>query len=198
MEASRRARKKARTRRALYEAALELFRERGFDETRVDEITARADVGTGTFFNYFPTKSAVLTDYHGGMVEAAIVRAEGVEEGTARQRIVEQLRWAIRQAADEGDLFRILIRRFLMHPPLVARTEHRVRDLLAIYARWMAEGIERGELRPDVDPDRAAGAVNDLWNMATFRWADPRGIFAAPGEELVARVELLFQGLEAP
>ena len=44
----------------LYLAAVTLFRQRGFDETRVEEITRAAGVAKGTFFNYFPTKEDVL------------------------------------------------------------------------------------------------------------------------------------------
>jgi AcrR family transcriptional regulator len=49
-----------RTRAAIVEAALELFSEQGFNETTVDAIAERADVGRRTFFRYFPAKESVL------------------------------------------------------------------------------------------------------------------------------------------
>ena len=60
LEISRRERKKDETRQRIFLHAIRLFRERGFEATTVDEITERADVARGTFFNYFPKKEAVL------------------------------------------------------------------------------------------------------------------------------------------
>ena len=49
-------------RRRLREAALELYRERGFDQTTTAEIAARAGVNERTFFRHFPDKREVLFD----------------------------------------------------------------------------------------------------------------------------------------
>lgn len=51
---------KNRTRRALRQAALELFAARGFDTTTAGEVAEKAGVSVRTFFRYFPTKESVL------------------------------------------------------------------------------------------------------------------------------------------
>jgi AcrR family transcriptional regulator len=59
-EDNTRGRQKAHRRRALVDAALELFAERGYDNTMVEEIAERAGVSPRTFFRYFETKDSVL------------------------------------------------------------------------------------------------------------------------------------------
>jgi AcrR family transcriptional regulator len=58
-----RARKKRETWQAIRTAALALFAERGFDAVSVTDIAAAANVARGTFFNYFPSKEAVVVNY---------------------------------------------------------------------------------------------------------------------------------------
>src|SRR6202048_2863218 len=56
----RRQRRSADIRERLFRAALNLFAKKGFAETTVEDITNAADVGKGTFFNYFPSKDHIL------------------------------------------------------------------------------------------------------------------------------------------
>src|ERR1035437_2840622 len=58
---SRRQRRSAETRLRLFRCALQLFAERGLQNVTVEDITEAADVGKGTFFNYFETKDHVLS-----------------------------------------------------------------------------------------------------------------------------------------
>ncbi len=56
---SRGSRRKRQTREKLLQAAMELMAERGMDGVAINEITERADVGFGTFYNHFPSKDAI-------------------------------------------------------------------------------------------------------------------------------------------
>jgi AcrR family transcriptional regulator len=70
----RRERKKAATRKALADAALALFLERGFDQVTVAEIAEAADVSVTTLFKHFPSKEALVFDEDSAQ-EAELVAA---------------------------------------------------------------------------------------------------------------------------
>jgi AcrR family transcriptional regulator len=76
-EADLQARRKLRTRRALEEAALQLFAEQGYEQTTIAQIAKRAELGKRTFFLHFPTKEDVLfTSAHEGFADlGALVSA---------------------------------------------------------------------------------------------------------------------------
>src|ERR1700759_5115876 len=57
-----RERKRLRTHRAISDAAIRLFLERGFDEVSVAEIAAAAEVSKPTLFKYFPTKEDLVVE----------------------------------------------------------------------------------------------------------------------------------------
>src|SRR5882672_3830932 len=79
----RRQRRSAEIRERLFRAALGLFAKKGFTETTVEDITNAADVGKGTFFNYFPSKDHILLAFGEmqlGKLEAAIAEARRTNE----------------------------------------------------------------------------------------------------------------------
>src|SRR5271155_14427 len=105
---NRRERNRAQTRDRLYRAALDLFAERGFLETTVEDITESADVGKGTFFNYFPTKEHILAEFGGermAAVERALEKAKSTK-GPELEVIGELVGAAVGQADKSAALLR--------------------------------------------------------------------------------------------
>ena len=76
---SRRERRKEETRSQIFQAAMRLFERKGVFNTTVEEIATSADVAKGTFFNYFPSKEAILTklaDRQVGVIKKAAEEAK--------------------------------------------------------------------------------------------------------------------------
>ncbi|MEV7009295.1 helix-turn-helix domain-containing protein [Streptosporangium sp. NPDC051022] len=85
----RRERKKAATRQAIADAALQLFLERGYDRVSIRDIAEAADVSTTTLFKHFPGKEALVFDRDEDR-EAELIAA--VRRRPAGQGIVDALR----------------------------------------------------------------------------------------------------------
>jgi AcrR family transcriptional regulator len=81
---SRSRRRKNATRQKLLDAARAVFAERGLDLARIDEITERADVGKGTFYNHFGSKKKIIHETMRCMlselVETVERRCHGITE----------------------------------------------------------------------------------------------------------------------
>lgn len=92
-----RERKRERTRQALVDAATELFERDGYDRTTVAGIAARAEVGTRTFFSYFPSKEHVLFPDADARVQAA---KDAIATRAADERAADVLLRALRDVAE--------------------------------------------------------------------------------------------------
>jgi AcrR family transcriptional regulator len=91
-----RIRKKQKTRLAIQDAALELFGERGFEGTTVEEIAARAEVSTATFFRYFGTKGEVIfggNGYEHEVLEQSIIARPQTEDDLTALRSAVREGW---------------------------------------------------------------------------------------------------------
>src|SRR3974377_812989 len=94
----RRERRRAQTREKIYRAATRLFAERGFFATTTEDITEAADVGQGTFFNYFATKQHVLSMLSEKQLEKVSVAVQLAAAGkTSIREVMRQLTHAVAQ-----------------------------------------------------------------------------------------------------
>jgi AcrR family transcriptional regulator len=78
------------TRRKIYEAAMELFREKGFDETTMRDIAAKADVALGGAYYYFSSKDAIVLALYREMQESS--NAPVLEALAGRKKLKERIR----------------------------------------------------------------------------------------------------------
>ncbi len=145
------------------DVALELFLSNGFDETTMEQIAERAEVGTTTLYRYFPTKDQLLLD---PLVEAIDLaphlRSRPVDEPLAESLAAAMVSAA---AAFDGAGPRIAELRRLVDTAPVARARlwDRVRtlreDLEAVIADRMGRSAD------DLSVRATAGLALDLFHL---------------------------------
>lgn len=169
----RRARRRAETRARILRAALALFARQGFFATTVEQITEAADVGKGTFFNYFPSKEHVLASF--GELQLAKARGALATARRGEEPVREVLHRLIYALAEEPGrsptLFRSLLVANLSSEPvrqLMRRNLGRGRRLLA---ELMAHGQQRGEVRRDREPGELARLFQQTYFGTLLLWA---------------------------
>jgi len=83
------------TRRKIYEAAMAMFREKGFDETTMRDIAAKAGVALGGAYYYFSSKDAIVLAFYREMQEASMTV---VNEAIAdKKKLKDRIRGVIDQ-----------------------------------------------------------------------------------------------------
>jgi AcrR family transcriptional regulator len=148
----RRQRRSADIRERLFRSALELFAQKGFAETTVEDITEAADVGKGTFFNYFPSKDHILLAFGEmqlskleSMIELARSSGEPMPE-FLRLLGVRMTQEPTRNPA----IVRALLQAYLSTTSVRAAMMDLQRRIHALHTQMIQLGQDRGEIRGDL------------------------------------------------
>ena len=154
----RRQRRAAETRVRLFRSALELIAEHGLANVTVEDITEAADVGKGTFFNYFASKDHVL----GVMAEIQLgkVRDAATKAAAGKQSIRASLRQLVHGLAEEPGrnprLARALISSFLASDSVRSILKRHMLEGRKTIAGIVALGQKCGEINRQLNKDKVA------------------------------------------
>ena len=194
---SLRERKKLETRRRLRQVALALFAERGFSNVTAEEIAEAADVSTRTFFNYFPSKEAVLLSADPGRLQAVREAITAAAPGVPAIEVLHQAltvwaREAVAEVAELGGNPADWLARFKeawadlhLRAAQAARLEATERTIAEALAERLGTDPER-----DPYPGLLAVLATGVFRASSVSWAASGG--TVPLERLV---DLAFQAL---
>lgn len=182
-------------------AAMQLWAERGFAATRLEDVAVGANIAKGTIYRYFTSKEALfeaaLQERLVATMERARTMAQGIDLPT--RAMLSRFFDAVRtELVDGGSLvfLRVLLSEGHRFPDLVARYEAVVLGHgLATVRAILAAGVARGDLRPeavDLDPRllMAPALLLSLWGTV-FRTDGLPDIRTA----LDQHVDILIHGL---
>ncbi|MGQ9490553.1 MAG: TetR/AcrR family transcriptional regulator [Anaerolineae bacterium] len=191
----KRERGKHERRERLYEAAVSLFREQGYEETTVDQITRRAGLAKGTFFNYFATKDAVLR-YMG---ERAIGRLGNLSVAGGSTSAMGNLKRFLAALAvsleQDRDLMRLIFNKGIAVPELLGGNAggFSIRPMAALMLR---RAQHQNEINPLLDPDTLAVALDALYLQQLVLWCQAETPYPL-AERFTGIVDLLMMGIAA-
>ena len=162
----RRQRRSLQIRERLFRAALDLFAQHGFADTTVEDITNAADVGKGTFFNYFPSKDHILLAF----AEMQLAKLQAIIENlrSTHEPVPQFLRTlAVRMTEEPGrnpSIVRAMLLANLSSTPV--REGMRINQARGhkLLTEFVQIGQERGELRNDLP----AGDIAHVFRQTVF------------------------------
>lgn len=142
----------------LFAAAMQVCAEKGYHATTIDEIAARANLSKGAVYHHFKSKQDLFVSLlEASMDEFAVMIDHGKPEDTTRDAVLRIMQAGIdaygvemRKAAVE--LFML----GLHDPEFRGRFRRHYDRMLAAAVGLLRRGIERGELRADLDAAQAA------------------------------------------
>ncbi|MBJ7597960.1 MAG: TetR family transcriptional regulator [Candidatus Nephthysia bennettiae] len=155
----------------LREAAMELYVERGFEQTTVAEIAERAGLTARTFFRYFADKREVLFAGSASLQEALVAALESAPDAASPMEAVAAALDAAAAFLGEGREFSRK-----RQAVIAANAELRERELIkmAQLSAALADGLRRrGVVSPDASLAAEAGVA--IFRVAFERWVTDLG-----------------------
>lgn len=161
-----------RTRALLVKAAREVFEERGYQDTRIGDITAAADVAHGTFYTYFSSKHELFREVVAALVADFRAEAKSVPRtgDDPLARIARANRGYLRAYRRNARMMGVLEQAAILDPEVrEIRLESRrywVERAEKGFRRWQEEGA----MSADVDPYYAANALGGMVDRFALIW----------------------------
>src|SRR5580698_3447368 len=169
----RRQEHKDRLRQEIRDTSLRLFHERGFDETRVQDVIEVVGISEKTFFNYFASKQAVLESSAAEMVAAyhALLEFELADTTrTMHERLAEVIElWAASFSTDR-EFLATVVNRTQAFFGASGSMEEEQKTTYRLLTELLRQGQASGELRADLDPAQLAEVLTAVMLLTTLNW----------------------------
>jgi TetR/AcrR family transcriptional regulator, cholesterol catabolism regulator len=170
---TRRERRSAATYETIMRSALMLFANQGYNATTIEDITNTADIGKGTFFNYFPSKEHIFVAYARRRAEKMLESMEKMNR--SKEPVKQIIQKLVMSYVDEENITPIMYRNILA----AICSNNSVRDLIAEgieqvrkpLAELMLLGQQRGEIRDDLAPLDVALEFQRIFSGTMLLWA---------------------------
>jgi AcrR family transcriptional regulator len=193
-----RERKKVRLRQQIIETSIRLFRKRGYENTRVEDIVQILEISQPTFFRYFPSKDAVLREV--GRRGFACIKEHLETELSSKASTAERLREMYHGMAEEVEsdrpLWRAVVLSGAMDPVRSPEMRQPEEIAVSLLREILAEGQKRGEITRSFPVAHLAEFMEGLYTTVVRRWAVGYTGSQSLAERVRSAVEFFLQAVE--
>ena len=156
-------------RKQLLDAARKMFREKGYEGATISEIAQEAGLGKGTFYFYYPSKTAIAVALLDGLMARMATAVEKAMQSnlTFGEKLNTLIVTSFKVARQNADLFRLaFVGADETHPELHSESPEHVAFLTTLTSLFN-KAAEAGEMKT-VDPEIAARLVLGLVQQAVI------------------------------
>ncbi len=203
---SRKEREKEMRQREILGSARELFLEKGYHNTTLDEIAQHAEFGKGTIYNYFSSKEELFYGILDSLIEEVHQTAEASinTPGDIRGKFTSYAKEITSYAEVNSDIFRLIVREMngLNSPNSETRLRNlkrRYTNIMHLLARLIAGEIERKRIR-NSDPLKLARLFDSMVQFLCINHFGPHGFEKINNieAEVSLIVSVFFDGVSEP
>lgn len=187
-------------REKILEAAVKVFSSKGFHEAKVEEIARLADVGKGTVYEYFSSKTQLFQEMFKAGLEFYYnsIAEELKATGSAKKKLTQAAKLHLRFIIEYRELAKITMSEHTCFEQEFREWLAKMReDKLETIKGIIQSGIERGEFRKDVDTGAASmvfsGIMGALFAPAVMGNVAPEALEAT----LEQMLDVLLKGIGA-
>jgi AcrR family transcriptional regulator len=168
-----RQRKKERLRTQIIETSLRLFRERGYENTRVDDIVQILEISQPTFFRYFPSKDAVLREIgrRAFARQAESLKSELSTKSTTAERLHRFYDTLAKVTEIGRPLWQAVILAGAMDPVRSPELRGPEQATVQLLREILEQGQKRGEVTTAFPVVHLAEFMEGLFNTVVRQWA---------------------------
>ncbi len=158
----------------ILDAARRLFSEKGVEDTTIEDLADQADVARATFFNYFPTKAAVVTDLLHEQDSGFYRRlAAELDKGLPSGALLEGFFTGSAKVIEaEPDYYRVMIAESLK---MGLGENNRHAAMVTHFKKIADAGVARGEVRTDYPADLLAEILVGAYTTVLRSWQGQPG-----------------------
>jgi AcrR family transcriptional regulator len=192
-----RERKKTRLRQQIIDTSIKLFRKRGFENTRIDDIVQTLEISQPTFFRYFRSKDAVLREVgeRGFSCIRERLRSELSIHATTAERLRRLYVSMAREVEADRKLWQAVVLSGAMDPVRCAEMRGHEEATVGLLREILAQGQKRGEITRDFPIVHLAEFMEGLYNTVVRQWAvDLTGPHKLT-DRVLSAVEFFLRGL---